>query len=74
MEDDNGIALLDKAETMSNGGTWEKILAINLLMDHFIGHCLQKKLKSSHKVGKEESAHRCSISYCNKTTKGVRHR
>jgi len=35
MEDDNGIALLDKVETMSNGGTWEKILAINLLMDHF---------------------------------------
>ena len=35
MEDHNGIALLDKAETMSNGGTWEKILAINLLMDHF---------------------------------------
>ena len=35
MEDDNGIALLDKAETMSNGGAWEKILAINLLMDHF---------------------------------------
>ncbi|MGB7633143.1 MAG: hypothetical protein WBL68_05420 [Nitrososphaeraceae archaeon] len=35
MGDDNGIALLDKAETMSNGGTWEKILAINLLMDHF---------------------------------------
>jgi hypothetical protein len=35
MGDGNGIALLDKAETMSNGGTWEKILAINLLMDHF---------------------------------------
>ena len=35
MGDDNCIALLDKAETMSNGGTWEKILAINLLMDHF---------------------------------------
>ena len=45
MEDDNGIALLDKAETMSNGGTWEKILAINLLMDCILGHCLQKKLK-----------------------------
>jgi len=29
MGDGNGIALLDKAETMSNGGTWEKILAIN---------------------------------------------
>lgn len=35
MEGDNGIALLSKAESMSNGGTWEKILAINLLMDHF---------------------------------------
>ena len=35
MEDDNGIALIDKAETMPNGGTWEKILAINLLMDYF---------------------------------------
>jgi hypothetical protein len=35
MENDNGIALLDKAESMSNGGIWEKILAINLLMDHF---------------------------------------
>jgi hypothetical protein len=33
MEKDD--ALLDKAESMSNGGTWEKILAINLLMDHF---------------------------------------
>lgn len=33
MENDN--ALLDKAESMSNGGRWEKILAINLLMDHF---------------------------------------
>jgi hypothetical protein len=32
---ENGIALLDKAETMSIGGRWEKILAINLLMDHF---------------------------------------
>jgi len=29
-------SLLNKAETMSNGGTWEKILAINLLMDHFM--------------------------------------
>lgn len=36
MENDNGIALLNKAESMSNGGTWEKILAINLLMDHFM--------------------------------------
>ena len=35
MGDDNCIDILDKAETMSNGGTWEKILAINLLMDHF---------------------------------------
>lgn len=35
MENDNGIALLDKAESMSNGGIWEKILATNLLMDHF---------------------------------------
>lgn len=35
MENGNGIALLDKAETMSNGGKWEKIIAINLLMDHF---------------------------------------
>ncbi|HZD33776.1 MAG TPA: hypothetical protein VE130_01110 [Nitrososphaeraceae archaeon] len=35
MENDNGIALLNKAESMSNGGIWEKILAINLLMDHF---------------------------------------
>ena len=35
MENDNGIALLNKAEGMSNGGIWEKILAINLLMDHF---------------------------------------
>jgi hypothetical protein len=32
---ENGIAILNKAESMSNGGTWEKILAINLLMDHF---------------------------------------
>lgn len=35
MENDNDIALLNKAEIMSNGGIWEKILAINLLMDHF---------------------------------------
>ena len=35
MKNDNGIALLNKAEGMSNGGIWEKILAINLLMDHF---------------------------------------
>ena len=35
MENDNDIALLNKAESMSNGGTWEKILAINFLMDHF---------------------------------------
>ena len=33
MENDN--ALLSKAESMSNGGIWEKILAVNLLMDHF---------------------------------------
>jgi hypothetical protein len=35
MENDNDNALLNKAETMSEGGKWEKILAINLLMDHF---------------------------------------
>lgn len=35
MENDNGIALLNKAENMSNGGIWEKILATNLLMDRF---------------------------------------
>ncbi len=35
MESENGIALLSKAESMSNGGRWEKILAINLLMDHY---------------------------------------
>ena len=32
MENANGVALLNKAEIMSKG-TWEKILAINLLMD-----------------------------------------
>jgi hypothetical protein len=32
---ENGVALSNKAESMSNGGTWKKILAINLLMDHF---------------------------------------
>jgi hypothetical protein len=35
MENNNNIALLKKAETMSDGGKLEKILAINLLMDHF---------------------------------------
>ena len=35
MENDNDNALLNKAETMSDGGKWEKILTINLLMDHF---------------------------------------
>jgi hypothetical protein len=35
MENANGVALLNKAEIMLNGGTWEKILYINLLVDHF---------------------------------------
>jgi hypothetical protein len=35
LENDNGIALLNKAESMSSEGIWEKILATNLLMDHF---------------------------------------
>jgi hypothetical protein len=35
MENNSDNSLLKRAETMSNGGTWEKVLAINLLMDHF---------------------------------------
>ena len=35
MGNNNDNALLKKAETMSKGGKLEKILAINLLMDHF---------------------------------------
>lgn len=35
MGNNNDNALLKKAEIMSKGGKLEKILAINLLMDHF---------------------------------------
>lgn len=43
MENANGVALLNKAEIMSNGGTWEKILVINLLMDYFKALPREKK-------------------------------
>jgi len=39
----NDITLLEKAEIMSNGGTWEKVLAVNLLMDHFMALSKRKK-------------------------------
>jgi hypothetical protein len=41
MENDN--VFLNKAESMSNGGRWEKILTINILMDHFWTFPREKK-------------------------------
>jgi hypothetical protein len=35
MENNNNSAPLKEAESMSDGGKWEKIRAINFLMDHF---------------------------------------
>jgi hypothetical protein len=57
MGNNNDNALLKKAETMSKGGKLEKILAINLLMDHFRTLPREKKSRDSHKIGEQKSTY-----------------
>jgi hypothetical protein len=54
MENGNDITLLEKAETMSNGGTWEKILAVNLSMDHFTALSKEKSEELLIKLARKD--------------------
>ncbi|MGB7661279.1 MAG: hypothetical protein WBL67_00930 [Nitrososphaeraceae archaeon] len=64
---------------MSKGGKWEKILAINLLMDHFRTFPREKGKKILIRLARKNQPtsvrfHRAIKLYCNKTTEGDGHR